>query len=961
MAGYGRGGRGAALFKLLEEPPRAPGAQARESETSAETGQQRSSPPQPGHVPTGRGQHLAQLYQQMQQAKPGEAGAAPQASPSRPAGRGLAALGAAGAAPFGRGIAALGQQPVSRPGATPSPPRLSDSPPQESQVQKVTPHHGQGDDQTAGVTQQMGKMTVGANGHISPPGRNGHVSPQSPQEGKKSPTYSAGVTHMKPKPEPGTAGKPFAAAANYIRIQVPDHAIWQYHVSYDPPIDNRRLCIRLLYEHSEVIGRVRAFDGAILYLPKDLGNKVTTFKSIRRSDEREITVKVQQTRTLESKDCVQLFNIIFRRVLKILDMKQVGRHYYIPGRSVPIPQHKLEVWPGYIVAVQEYSGGLMLHTDASHKVLSNETVLEQMRELYRRNKNTFKEECTRHIVGTIVMTRYNNRTYRVDDIAWDKNPMSTFQYHNSEEMTFADYYRKTYEKEITDMGQPLLISRPKKSEQREQQKRGGGLEVICLIPELACTTGLSDDMRADFRVMKDLATHTRITPEKRHQVMLQYLDSIRSNPDALAELTNWGIRLDTDILPVNARQLPMEKIFAGNNVSFMAGPQADWGRDLGRARVLTPVNLNHWMVIATKRDSSKAQEFLNTMSKVCPQMGIKCEMPMTFELQDDKTQSYISLIRDRINPQLQLVIAIFPTSRDDRYSAFKKLCCVEAPVPSQAIIARTIGQPQKLRSVTQKIALQINCKLGGDLWHLDIPLKGLMTVGIDVFHDPSRSGRSIGAVIASMNKVMTRWYSRCCFQDPHQELIDGLKMCLTAALKKYHDVNHELPGKIIIFRDGVGDGQLAVVAEYEQAQFTSCFAQFGADYMPKLSIVVVQKRINTRIFGVLQGSRMDNPPPGVVVDHTITRRDWYDFFLVSQHVRQGTVSPTHYVSSHDTSTLKPDHMQRLAYKLTHMYYNWPGTVRVPAPCQYAHKLAYLVGQSLHKEPSLELSDRLFYL
>lgn len=26
-------------------------------------------------------------------------------------------------------------------------------------------------------------------------------------------------------------------------------------------------------------------------------------------------------------------------------------------------------------------------------------------------------------------------------------------------------------------------------------------------------------------------------------------------------------------------------------------------------------------------------------------------------------------------------------------------------------------------------------------------------------------------------------------------------------------------------------------------------------------------------------------------------------------------------------------MYRLSYKLTHLYYNWPGTVRVPAPCQ----------------------------
>lgn len=49
----------------------------------------------------------------------------------------------------------------------------------------------------------------------------------------------------------------------------------------------------------------------------------------------------------------------------------------------------------------------------------------------------------------------------------------------------------------------------------------------------------------------------------------------------------------------------------------------------------------------------------------------------------------------------------------------------------------------------------------------------------------------------------------------------------------------------------------------------------------------------------------------------------YDFFIVSQSVRQGTVTPTHYNIIYDTSGLKPDHMQRLTYKLCHLYYNWP--------------------------------------
>ena len=51
-----------------------------------------------------------------------------------------------------------------------------------------------------------------------------------------------------------------------------------------------------------------------------------------------------------------------------------------------------------------------------------------------------------------------------------------------------------------------------------------------------------------------------------------------------------------------------------------------------------------------------------------------------------------------------------------------------------------------------------------------------------------------------------------------------------------------------MYRDGVGDGQLAVVQDYEVRQIVESFTDFGADYHPKLTVVVVQKRINTRLF-----------------------------------------------------------------------------------------------------------------
>jgi aubergine-like protein len=37
-------------------------------------------------------------------------------------------------------------------------------------------------------------------------------------------------------------------------------------------------------------------------------------------------------------------------------MQQVGRYYYDPTRPAQIPQHKLELWPGYITAIQHYQG-----------------------------------------------------------------------------------------------------------------------------------------------------------------------------------------------------------------------------------------------------------------------------------------------------------------------------------------------------------------------------------------------------------------------------------------------------------------------------------------------------------------------------------------------------------------------------------------------------------------------------
>ncbi|XP_015776705.1 PREDICTED: piwi-like protein 1 [Acropora digitifera] len=607
---------------------------------------------------------------------------------------------------------------------------------------------------------------------------------------------------------------------------------------------------------------------------------------------------------------------------------------------------RLELWPGYTTSIMPYETDVLLSADVSHKVLRQTTVLEFLYELYNsgRERNFYDEAC-KQLIGQIVLTRYNNKTYRIDDIKWDTHPNHTFpgRFKGVErDISYVDYYKEVYDKQIIDMDQPLLVSRLKKIPGQKMRIQDG---EILLVPELCFLTGLTDDMRNDFSLMKDLAVHTRVDPKSRNKSLLSFMDDICKNPESSKELGGWNLGFEPETLTLPGRVLPPEKIYQSGGRSVRHKDDFD-------------VVCNAVMYAANRL------LFCAYLKSAYLVMSLKLFI-LTFlnscRIQDDRTETYLNAIKSNYSHELQMVVTILTTNRKDRYDAIKKLCCLEKPVPSQVIVGRTISKKQMLMSVSTKIAIQLNCKLGGEAWALEIPLKKTMVIGIDTYHDSSAKGRSVGGFVASVNQTLTKYYSRVSFQHTGMEFIDALKTNMTAALRRYQEVNRDLPERIMIYRDGVGDGQLRTVVEHEVPQLKASFSEVSGGYKPKFSVIIVKKRISARLFNKGDGVNLTNPPPGTVVDTDITRKDWFDFFLVSQSVRQGTVSPTHYNVIEDSSGLQPDHFQRLTYKLTHLYYNWPGTVRVPAPCQYAHKLAFLVGQSLHKPPSHELADKLFFL
>ncbi|XP_074527387.1 piwi-like protein 2 isoform X2 [Halichoeres trimaculatus] len=757
----------------------------------------------------------------------------------------------------------------------------------------------------------------------------------------------------------GTKGAVVTIGSNHIRIHCKNEAVYQYHVTFSPNVESMAMRFGMMKDHRPTTGEVVAFDGSILYLPVQLKN-VVLLKSVRRTDNEEIQIKIQMTKILppHSDLCLPFYNVVLRRVMKIIGLKLVGRNHYNPENAVVLGKHRLQVWPGYSTSIKHTDGGLYLNVDVSHKVLRNDSVLDVMNMLYQQSKENFQDECTKELLGSIVITRYNNRTYRIDAIEWNKSPKDTFTLMDGTKTTFVDYYSKNYGINIKEMDQPLLMHRPK-----ERAKPGGKQVItgeILLVPELSFMTGIPEKMRKDFRAMKDLTMHINVSGEQHTHAIKQLLKNISSNPESLKELSRWGLEMGSDIVVIKGRTLPLETICLQTS-SFTPGSDMSWSREVVRDASISCIPLNIWAIFYPRRCAEQAEELVSTFHKVAGPIGVRLERPIRVELRDDRTETYVKSIHSQLTsePNMQLVVCIMVGNRDDLYSAIKKLCCVKSPIPSQAINVRTISQPQKLKSVAQKILLQINSKLGGEPWTVIVPLKHLMVVGVDVHHDTSRVHQSVMGFVASVNSSLTRWYSRVTFQTPTEELINGFRVCLLAALQKYHEVNHNLPEKIVVYRDGVSEGQLRAVELYEVPQLIKCFETFPS-YEPKLVFIVVQKRINTTLYSVTSNS-FGSPPPGTVLDHTLTNRAWVDFYLMAHSIRQGCGLPTHYISLYNTANLTPDHLQRLTFKMCHLYWNWPGTIRVPAPCKYAHKLAFLSGQYLRAEPSIKLSDRLFFL
>ncbi|NWS76801.1 PIWL2 protein, partial [Crotophaga sulcirostris] len=247
--------------------------------------------------------------------------------------------------------------------------------------------------------------------------------------------------------------------------------------------------------------------------------------------------------------------------------------------------------------------------------------------------------------------------------------------------------------------------------------------IVLLVPELTFLTGMPDT-RKDSRMMKDVLREMLQSPRQHYARLTSLLCRIKDNPEASAELMRWGLTLDPDIHRTQGQVLPMERINLRHS-SFIPDEDLNWNKQIAREASISTITLNCWLLVYPKRLQDMAKNLVTIMESTCSPIGMRVSRPALVELKDDRVETYAKTIRSVLGSEdkVQLLLCLISSSREDLYGVIKKLCCVQTPVPSQVINTQTLHSHMgKLRSVVQKLLLQINCKLGGELWSVDIPL-----------------------------------------------------------------------------------------------------------------------------------------------------------------------------------------------------------------------------------------------
>jgi hypothetical protein len=434
------------------------------------------------------------------------------------------------------------------------------------------------------------------------------------------------------------------------------------------------------------------------------------------------------------------------------------------------------------------------------------------------------------------------------------------------------------------------------------------------------------------------------------------------------QLSAFGITVGSEMTVVPGRILSPPGIKYGQGTPSV-DEKASW--NLRNVKFTKGARLENWAVLVildgnnrdefARPDDPELQATYRGFAAMCKNSGMSVDQkdPTVIAARlppknstDPTRAAAVGTIRTQLRSlktKPSMVLILLSNADKHVYAGIKHLCdsyldlatvCVHS-----AKIRKEKGQPQYFANV----ALKVNMKLGGINHALDpksmawLKKVPTMLMGIDVTHPGPGSVRgtpSIAAVVASCEAEFAQYPASMEIQETKKEMVTNLAKMTWERLTLFKQKNKILPQRVLVYRDGVSEGQFYTVIQEELPAIKQAFRKFNTaetPYSPALTIVICGKRHHTRFYPVEEANadHNGNPRPGTVVDRGVTAVYHFDFFLQAHGGLQGTTKPTHYFVVHDEIGFKADELQNLTNAVSYMFARATKAVSLVSPAYYA--------------------------
>uniref|UniRef100_A0A1I7TGW4 Protein argonaute-1 n=2 Tax=Caenorhabditis tropicalis TaxID=1561998 RepID=A0A1I7TGW4_9PELO len=800
-----------------------------------------------------------------------------------------------------------------------------------------------------------------------------------------------GISFRAPRrPNHGVEGRAIVLRANHFAVRIPSGTIQHYKVDVQPDKCPRRVNREIIncltrtfsrfFSHSRPVydGKSNMYTRERLPFTQDPMSFTVNLPGESATDRQfEITIKyggdislagledAMQGRIEEVPyDAVQAVDVILRH-LPSMKYAPVGRSFFSPPHLSPSegghhPESKLgggrEIWFGFHQSVRPSQWKMMLNIDVSATAFYRSMpVIEFLAEVLELPVQALAErrvlsdsqrvKFTKEVRGLKIEITHcgqMRRKYRACNVTRRPAQTQTFPHQlengSSYDCTVLKYFADKYQMVLKYPHLPCL------QVGQEAKHTYLPLEVCEIVSGQRCFKKLTDNQTSTM-----IKATARTAPERERDI---------SNLVRKAEFTSdpfvheFGIAINPQMTEVKGRVLSAPKLLYGGRTHSTALPnQGIW--DLRGKQFHTGIEVHHWAIVCFADQQHVRENDLRNFTQQFQRISRDAGMPIMgnpvfckYAIGVEQVEPILKYLKQNYR-EIQLVVCVLP-GKTPVYAEIKRVGDTVLGLATQCVQAKNVTRttPQTISNICMKM----NVKLGGVNCILvpnvrpKIFRDSVIFLGADITHPPAGDSRkpSVAAVVGSMDAHPSKYSATVRVQPNRKEIIlDLASMVQELLLQFYHNTGFK-PARIVLYRDGVSEGQFFNVLQYELRAIREACMMIEKGYEPGITFIAVQKRHHTRLFTVDkkdQVGRAFNIPPGTIVDVGITHPTEFDFYLCSHAGIQGTSRPSHYHVLWDDNDMTADELQQMTYQMCHTYVRCTRSVSIPAPAYYAHLVA----------------------